>query len=140
MSSVFTRIMKRPNTTVEFYQSSDEYLQFVKEQFIDTGKCLVWRDHEFLDAEQLEIKITSIWKDRETANEVLENVSVIEDGFAQIYYNLENDIETVSVDLDGESIFGNIDLVVDIVTENVTESSDPSVSTDPSVSIDGENI
>ena len=107
MNVTFTKIMKRPDVSVKFYESTDEFNQIIKELYIDTGKCISWRTQEYLDDEQLVIKITSIWKDRESINEALENVSLIEDGFLQVYYNIENNIETLSVEIDGVSIMGN---------------------------------
>jgi hypothetical protein len=99
--------MKRPNADIKFYESSDELYQTIKELYIDTGKCISWRTPEYLDDAQLEIKITSVWKDRASVDEALENVSLIEDGFLQVYYNIENNIETISVEIDGVSIMGN---------------------------------
>lgn len=107
MNVIFTKVMKRPEVAIKFYESTDELNQIIKELYIDTGKCISWRTQEYLDETNLEIKITSVWTDRESINEALENVSLIEDGFLQLYYNIENDIETISVEIDGVSIMGN---------------------------------
>jgi quinol monooxygenase YgiN len=104
MSVTFIRILSRPNTDVEFRLGSEKLNQHVKETYIDTGKCLQWRAMEYLDDDKLEIMLTSLWRDQESVDELLNDPVFEEDVFETMVYNFENEIITKLADLDGKSL------------------------------------
>jgi hypothetical protein len=104
MNPTFIKIQKRPNKSVEFYLGSEKLHQHIEEKYIATGKCLEWRKVEFIDDDQLEIKLTSIWKDQSAVDEILDDELLIEESFVELVHNFENEIKTVSVELDKVSM------------------------------------
>jgi hypothetical protein len=59
----FTRIFIRPHTEVDFYQPRQEFLDFINETYIKTGKCIKFREASYKDANQLVLELTSEWID-----------------------------------------------------------------------------
>lgn len=69
----FTRVFIRPHNEVDFYQPSKEFLDHIQKEYIDTGKCLKFREATFKDENELILKLTSEWANGVDFSEIMNN-------------------------------------------------------------------
>jgi hypothetical protein len=64
MPHTYKFYLKRPASDTPLYEDSPEYLNYIETAYISTGKCVSYRQKEFLDEENLIQVYTTIWRSR----------------------------------------------------------------------------
>lgn len=86
----------RPSTSVEFYQDDQEFLDYINETYIKTGKCLKFRELSFFDEEKLVLISKSVWTENFN-EEFFEDQIVINNLEKLIEYNKLNSIRLLDI-------------------------------------------
>jgi len=93
MSKTFKYVFKKNNPATEFYTESEFFLEYVKEKYIDTGKCIEFRKKIIID--EIFQEVTSTWDSQESILEFKEDPICDSIRKEVIQYNEENSIETI---------------------------------------------
>lgn len=67
MSVIFKRTFIRPYEDIEFWSAPEEFVAHMKTNYIDTGKCIRFRDVTLTDSSGLVAEIVSEWTDEAVA-------------------------------------------------------------------------
>lgn len=74
MTVLFRRTFTRPNAGVPFYEDPVEFTQYITDTYINTGKCLTWRDA----VEGPTTRVTeSTWATQEDIDEALVDSQIL---------------------------------------------------------------
>jgi len=87
----------RSSKDIEFYQESPEFLAYVKEVYIDTGKCFSFRERSFFDDEELVLVLISVWANKEYGQEFLNDPQMFVELEKAIAYNEEHKIRLLDI-------------------------------------------
>jgi hypothetical protein len=97
MQKEYIKQLLRDSTKTNFYEESSDFLDYVKTNYIDTGKCLKFRERSFFDNEELVLVITSVWRDAESWNEFVEDPMLVIDTEKLISYNIKHKIKLLDI-------------------------------------------
>jgi hypothetical protein len=95
MKIVFTYQFQRQNQYVPFYQESPEFLQYVNDKYIKTGKCLVFRE-KIISDDGLMQEIHSEWKNMEESEDFWNDGWALTVKNEIINYNKTHNIITIN--------------------------------------------
>ncbi len=84
----FARTFLRENPATELYPDSSALLSYINDTFIQTGKCIVWRNH--IQQDPNTILVESVWASNEALMEALEDPMINSNYQAMIQYNQNN--------------------------------------------------
>ena len=96
MTQVYKRNFMRPHTDAPWYIPRDEFTAWVKEKYIDTGKCSKWREMSYDDSSELTMTLESVWDDSITVEEVTSQPMWVESTESEIQHNTDWGIILVS--------------------------------------------
>jgi hypothetical protein len=97
MQKEYIKQLLRDSKAVKFCEESSDFLDYVKTNYIDTGKCLKFRERSFFDDEELVLIITSVWKDDNSYGEFLEDPMLVVDTERLISYNIQHKIRLLDI-------------------------------------------
>jgi hypothetical protein len=87
----------RDSTDTDFYHESEDFLNYVKINYIDTGKCLIFRERSFFDDEELVLISRSVWRDDECSQEFINDPMTAIDVENSIAYNTDHKIKLLDI-------------------------------------------
>jgi hypothetical protein len=97
MTITFKAIYEKSHQDTEFFSESEEFLSYVKNNYIDTGKCLEFRKKENNGLLQ---EVKSIWQDKESALEFQDDPTVQLNTMEIVLYFSENNIRILFADFE----------------------------------------
>jgi hypothetical protein len=100
MSVTFKKKIFREDPSIDFYRSSSEFNEYVRQTYIDTGKISVWRQEEYLDETLQTVEYETIFRDRESLNEALNDPEFKKDAEELTQYCFESLIRLLTVQID----------------------------------------
>lgn len=110
MSQIFKRTFIRPYEDVDFWQPPAAFVEHMKTTYIDTGKCIRFREVTLTDSSGLVCEVVSEWTDEAIAEllggqtltpEVLAEADPLWAGFLQeeIEYNAACEIVNLRIEM-----------------------------------------
>lgn len=103
----FKKIVYKENPTIDFYQSSTEFLNYVQENYIDTGKIISFRTLNFLDSENSYVEIQTVFRDKQAFDEAANDLEFKNDFQSQFEHSKLALTRLVYMEINNESV--NID-------------------------------
>jgi hypothetical protein len=100
MSIIFKKIFFRPSNEIEFYVEPQSFLDHVTSMYINTGKCIRFREKSLIDADLSVQLVESEWVDRQGYDEFLSDPLSIANKELIIAHNQEVGIMLVGIDSD----------------------------------------
>jgi len=97
MTIIFKKVFFRPMDETNFYSEPQEFLDYVKETYIDTGKCVTFREKTFLADDGSIQVVKSEWTDQAGYDQFILDTNAISDSKNIVAYNKENGIMLVEM-------------------------------------------
>jgi hypothetical protein len=97
MAQEYIKQFFRPSKDIDFYQESPEFLSYVKETYVDTKKCISFREKSFFDDEELVLISKSVWTSADHFQEFFNDPLVISDVEKLVAYNTAHNIRLLDI-------------------------------------------
>jgi hypothetical protein len=100
MSIIFKKVFFRESNELEFYAESQSFLDHVTSMYINTGKCIRFREKSLITDDLSVQVVESEWADQQGYNEFLSDPLAIADKDLIVNHNRTVGILLVGIDSD----------------------------------------
>jgi hypothetical protein len=97
MQKEYIKQFLRSSTAINFYSESVEFLNHVNTTYINTGKCVAFRERSYFDNEQLVLITKSVWSSEESLAEFLADSVAVADMEKLVAYNIQHKIRLLDI-------------------------------------------